>query len=728
MQARRAAGLEQELETSKQKVALLTRENQNLQEELSEAYRLKSRLAEVFKAAVEKNSQVEKEVKYYQGEVAAALAARDKAIVEVERVHEGEKIMTTKMQETQARLKSIEDYSKEQETQQKELQEELETSKAQLVQLFQVVEKFWQLREKALGSSEEDELHSLQPMDKATALLSDTDSHWCCGHANQQAEDAHHQEVNDAPDVAEKQHERSKELESQLINLKEQYEASIQSFETQLTEERGAHQQATEKASTLEAHLEQFKQLTAAKLDQVYNEHQSLKLDIFGCLEEEKQWIQTMFVNLQSLKEEATTTREFHSEPVDKYEEERGPLTTEVTSATDHSVAANAPLKVENEPMVTPPEVPIEESTIVEVVPESATEAHRISDADTNEIRITQEEHFSAVVNMGRSTIDMDDDSQKVLAQALQEKVEALLLLSQQEERYHLESKMIHGLEAQIRDLNQKISQVTGEKVSALMEVAQVRQDCQRYEERERQLIRMLQQHRSTSAGSRLLPASWSEANVPAVPPEATPAVTDKHSSSQKASPLTTAGYLKSWLRALDVSGPGFKASPDSSKRIVIADSSRSSQTDECIDFAKLRVENAALRERVASVQRLTESAHRLRMALVKASNDSQNEKAAPSLQVALEVVQGVSAEAQQLKIALGCSLPISWPGQEIVPEPEQSSDLSVGEATVSSVEGAARAAIDTASAAGIEMVELLLATSELQKQALQCQLDMLAN
>jgi hypothetical protein len=97
----------------------------------------------------------------------------------------------------------------------------------------------------------------------------------------------------------------------------------------------------------------------------------------------------------------------------------------------------------------------------------------------------------------------------------------------------------------------------------------------------------MLQQHRSTSAGSRLLPASWSEAIVPAVPPEATPAVTDKHSSSQKASPLTTAGYLKSWLRALDVSGPGFKASPDLSKRIVIADSSRSSQTDECVDFAK---------------------------------------------------------------------------------------------------------------------------------------------
>jgi hypothetical protein len=38
--------------------------------------------------------------------------------------------------------------------------------------------------------------------------------------------------------------------------------------------------------------------------------------------------------------------------------------------------------------------------------------------------------------------------------------VEALLLLSQQEERYYLESKTIQGLEFQIKDLNEKISQV----------------------------------------------------------------------------------------------------------------------------------------------------------------------------------------------------------------------------------------------------------------------------
>lgn len=38
--------------------------------------------------------------------------------------------------------------------------------------------------------------------------------------------------------------------------------------------------------------------------------------------------------------------------------------------------------------------------------------------------------------------------------------MEALLLLSQQEERYYLESKTIQGLEFQIKDLNEKISQV----------------------------------------------------------------------------------------------------------------------------------------------------------------------------------------------------------------------------------------------------------------------------
>lgn len=102
-----------------------------------------------------------------------------------------------------------------------------------------------------------------------------------------------------------------------------------------------------------------------------------------------------------------------------------------------------------------------------------------------------------------------------------------------------------------------------------------------------RQLIRMLQQHRSTSASGRLLPSNWSEASVPPVLYEPTSLISDKQGGVPRAASLTTGGYLKSWLSRLDVSGPGFKASSDSNKHVVVADSSKRSQTDESIDFAK---------------------------------------------------------------------------------------------------------------------------------------------
>ncbi len=55
--------------------------------------------------------------------------------------------------------------------------------------------------------------------------------------------------------------------------------------------------------------------------------------------------------------------------------------------------------------------------------------------------------------------------------------VEALLLLSQQEERYYLESKTIQGLEFQIKDLNENLSQVALEfQVADLLGFAQISQ------------------------------------------------------------------------------------------------------------------------------------------------------------------------------------------------------------------------------------------------------------
>ncbi|KAI7995277.1 Nascent polypeptide-associated complex subunit beta [Camellia lanceoleosa] len=68
----RTAGLEQEIE-----------KKLNLQEELSEAYRIKGQLADLHAAEVSKNMEAEKQVKFFQGCVASAFAERDHSIMEV---------------------------------------------------------------------------------------------------------------------------------------------------------------------------------------------------------------------------------------------------------------------------------------------------------------------------------------------------------------------------------------------------------------------------------------------------------------------------------------------------------------------------------------------------------------------------------------------------------------------------------------------------------------------
>lgn len=98
-----------------------------------------------------------------------------------------------------------------------------------------------------------------------------------------------------------------------------------------------------------------------------------------------------------------------------------------------------------------------------------------------------------------------------------------------------------------------------------------------------RELIRRLQLHRSTNAGGRLLPASWSE---PKAFEETSHVVTEKQLIVPK--PITTSGYLKSWLRGLDMSSPGgSKAAPEPVKQSVVTNSSKGTETEEPVDLAK---------------------------------------------------------------------------------------------------------------------------------------------
>ncbi|GFY90058.1 myosin heavy chain-like protein [Actinidia rufa] len=107
MHFQRTASLEQEIENLKKKLAACLRENSNLQEELSEAYRIKSQLADLHAAEVSKNMEVEKQIKFFHGCVAAAFSERDHSIMEAEKAKEKEEVMLHKLNVFQRRVEVL---------------------------------------------------------------------------------------------------------------------------------------------------------------------------------------------------------------------------------------------------------------------------------------------------------------------------------------------------------------------------------------------------------------------------------------------------------------------------------------------------------------------------------------------------------------------------------------------------------------------------------------------
>lgn len=81
--------------------------------------------------------------------------------------------------------------------------------------------------------------------------------------------------------------------------------------------------------------------------------------------------------------------------------------------------------------------------------------------------------------NLSTTTAMGTSDTSEAFTMALQEKVAALLLLSQEEERHLLERNMNAALHKKLEELQRNLLQVTNEKVKALMELAQLRQEYQ---------------------------------------------------------------------------------------------------------------------------------------------------------------------------------------------------------------------------------------------------------
>lgn len=616
-----------EIETSKQKLAASMRNNHNLQEELSEVYRIKSQLADLHKSELEKNYEAEQQIKFFQSRVAAAFSERDRAIMEVDRAHQEEDSMSDKLNEIQNRMEEITADSLEQKRLCCELQSNLDDTKAENTKLKQVIEKFYQIRQAALGVPEVE-----SDEDKAECLLQDTAIFWSFREAEDISKDGH----------------------SQMVSVQDELEASrdmIEKLHKHLEEAHTSEDLLLQRVSTLDVKLKQSEDTIKNELSLLRIFQLQKRNEILNLVEKERKWL------------EAATAE----------------LETQVMEQVMSKMVPFGSFDLNGD---SPSTIPEQSENIV------VNENAECSRGDTVEkhsdsLNISSEEQSNA------------DDSRKVLAQALQEKVQALLLLSQQEERHFLEKNTKAALEEKVKELQQKLLQVTNEKVAALMEVAQLRQVCQQ-----------LQEH-----GRELIPGSKQQHNLN------TNSTGTANEKDWRVKHLLKRSYLKYWLRGIDITGLkanthtlGDDSSSEASKPKDAMDFARSeaSKPKDAMDFARLKVENASLQESMANMEHLTTSIHRLRLALLKVKEDTTFSAASEG---ALEVINGIINEARHIKTALGSSLPVSWSADSTSDLPDSSDSEIAADNEDHTITG-----LDSVSAAGIELVELLILAADLQK------------
>ncbi|CAN6306149.1 unnamed protein product [Urochloa humidicola] len=258
-------------------------------------------------------------------------------------------------------------------------------------------------------------------------------------------------------------------------------------------------------------------------------------------------------------------------------------------------------------------------------------------------------------------------DESKALAQTLQEKMEALMLFSQEQERYLLEKQKDQIV---IEDLQKNLSQVRDEKVNVLMELAKLKEE---YLQLKGSAAR---EGHGTGDSSKVIPG---------------------HDQQGMLKTMLKRTSLRHWMRSSNV-GHG---SSDGNDHTVCKEHS--------VDIARLRVENATLLESVGTVERLTSSVHRLHIVLLKAYDDV---KSAGSLESTFEALNSLITEANLMKTALSVALPVSWSGD--------SSDAITYEALCDPSDSPKSKSEkgDPLSSAGMEMVELLIFAAEILKES----------
>ncbi|XP_038973042.1 myosin-10-like isoform X1 [Phoenix dactylifera] len=600
----RIAGLEQEIESLKKKLAGCIREKQNLQEELSEAYRIKSQLADLHGEEVSKNKEAEKQVKFFQSCVAAAFAERDQALMEFEKAKEQEEAVSQKLIDFQKRVEELELAYLDEKKLSASLELELSELQKKNESFEKVINKFYEVRERDTGSSTDGTLQ-----DRCLCLLNDPSDNWIFSSDSKTSTSKYIASLEEEKEILRNSIDKLQNNLRMGLDIERHLKKNVQSLEKK------------------HIILDDFIRNGLSVLRNFLVQQRS---EVMKLLEEEALKMNTMLVEVQKMTNQIHMNHQSNSAV-----SQRG-------QQCDDSECRNVHITSDVDPII------------------ELESGHPTT---------------SSVKNRMKDTSD-------VLAQALQEKIAALLLLSQQEERHLLERDVNKALQKKLEELQINLSQVTNEKVKALMELALVKREYQ-----------LLQENCSHSLKHDNYLADDSDKNIAL------------HEREGRLKNILKKTYLKRWMgndhsqHDTDIYGSSGKSNSTNKKDF------------KCMDFARLKIENAALQESMANMERVTFSVRRLHVLLLRAQDDAAS--AGPTESI-IQALSNIISEANHMKTALGSSLPISWSGSEEDAITYENLYEPTNPSEVPKIEK-----VDPVSTAGLEMVDLLILAVELQKENL---------
>ncbi|KAK2664848.1 hypothetical protein Ddye_003422 [Dipteronia dyeriana] len=622
MHFQRTAGLEQEIENLQKKLAACTRDNMNLQEELSEAYRIKGQLADLHAAEVSKNMDAEKQVKFFQGCVAAAFAERDHAVMEAEKAKEKEEFLSQKFTDFHRRIEELTSDCLEKKKLNATLRADLAKKEGLNETFKEVVDKFYGLRQQSLEGFEDTNWD-----DKCVCLLRDPDEMWSFNDTSTS------KYISALENELEKTRSLLENLRSKLhvgLEIENHLKKSVRELEKKIV-------------STFLSYLRDL------------NFFCLLSMIFLACLQ-----IRYDKLIIKGIEELRHCHSHHRSQIGNLLDEERSHIKSFVDVIEEKIQQFDGGRKQS-------------EGTRqrVEKLDEfECRDVHISTDANTSLVLKTRGPGLLSDVEAERK-----GDTSEVLAQALQEKVATLLLLSQQEERHLLERNVNAALQKKIEELQRNLLQVTNEKVKALMEFAQLKQEYQRLQEK---ISDEMKQGKA-----------WAEIREKRVgAPE----------RDGRLKNLLKKTNLGRWIGPLDFSGSGTQAHVNN-------------EGVTSIDFARMKIEIATLKENMESMEHLTSSIHRLRLSLSKVRESFSLEDTVTSMTEALD---NIMTDAKLVKTALGSSLPISWSALE----EDGSGSGSMGNVAGDICGDYGNEKIDSVSAAGFEMVELLILAARILKDS----------